>query len=282
MVSRASASLFALCAAAACDSRSDNEIALTFTADPGAAGEAYLCFGFDAGLLNGSDVGRIDFDAVGGAVALHHVSLYASPSDYSAGPVGCELMPGDAVPLHVWATGGGPLEFPSDVELVVPKGTQRLIVQAHALRVGDGEAAPQQVVLTPRSGALHRAGWLPLRAPTPALRPHHVEESTEACAIAGDAHLISTWPHMHRAGQSFRGSVLRSGGPEPFVSVDPWSFDTQRAYSIEIDVHIGETIETHCVWRNDTDVTILPGPSIHDEMCGQSLMVWPVEAAGCE
>lgn len=221
-------------------------------------------------------------DEPGGSVSLHHVALFASPAEFADGPVECESMPEDAVPLHVWATGGGPLVLASDIELVVPAGTHRLIVQAHALRTSDGNPMPRAVVLTPRRGAPHRAGWLPLRAPTPALRPHHQEEATATCAIAGELHLISTWPHMHQAGKAFRGSVLRDGIAAEFVDVDPWSFEAQRAYAIDTTVAPNQVIETHCIWQNDTDQTILPGPSINDEMCGQSVMGWPVEAARCE
>lgn len=102
------------------------------------------------------------------------------------------------------------------------------------------------------------------------------------CSIAGELHVISTWPHMHQAGRAFLGSVLREGIADSFVTVEPWSFDAQRAYAIDAVVAPGQMLETRCVWENDTDQTILPGPSIHDEMCGQSLMAWPVEAARCE
>ncbi len=266
----------------ACSSAPDESLGLQFRADPGPAGEAYQCFGFDADVLNGSALGGIELDAPAGSVALHHVAFYASPAEFADGPIECESMPDDAVPLHVWATGGGPIDLPEDVELAVPAGTRRLIVQAHALRTADGDPAVRTLMLTPRQGALHRAGWLPLRAPTPALRPHHVEESKATCSIGSELHVISTWPHMHQAGKTFRGSVLRDGVMDSFVTVDPWSFDAQRAYAIDITIASGQLIETHCIWQNDTDKTILPGPSIHDEMCGQSLMAWPVEAAHCE
>ena len=271
-----------LVGAVGCTIVPDAPIALRFVADPGIAGEAYQCFGFDAALLGGADLGGIDLDAPAGPIALHHVALYASPGEFPDGPVACEAMPADALSLDVWAIGGGPLEIPDDIQLAIPEGTRRLIVQAHTLRVGDGEAASRQLVLTARRGALHRAGWLPLRAPTPALRPHQVEQSTATCIVGDELHIISTWPHMHEAGRAFRGAVIRDGVAEPYVSVDPWSYDTQHAVPIALAVAGGQALETHCVWLNETAQTILPGPSIHDEMCAQSLIAWPVEAAHCE
>jgi hypothetical protein len=237
-----------------------------------------VCFAFDAKLLGGADIGGLALDGAQGPIALHHVSLFASPDAFPDGPVACEEMPETAVPLHVWGSGGDSLELPDDVQLVVPAGTQRLVVQAHALRYGDGLATERRLEVALRRGAEHRAGWLPLRAPTPALRPQHREESRASCTVANELHVISTWPHMHQAGAEFHGAVL---GAE-FVTVVPWDFEAQRAYSLDLVVQGGAAIETHCVWQNDTDTTILPGPSIHDEMCGQSLMAWPAESAHCE
>jgi hypothetical protein len=268
---------------AGCSDLLDEPVALRFRAAPGVGGEAYQCFAFDARTLGGEDIGDIELDEPAGSVSLHHMALFASQADFPDGPVECESMPEDAVPLHVWATGGGSLSLPPNVELAVPAGTLRLIVQAHALRLGDGEPATRELLITPRHGAAHRAGWLPLRAPTPALRPHHVEESMATCTIADELHVISTWPHMHQAGKTFRGSVTSAvGGAEPYITVDPWSFDAQQAYSIDVTTSPGDTLQTDCTWENYTDETILPGPSIRNEMCGQSLMAWPVEAAHCE
>ncbi|MBX3157664.1 MAG: hypothetical protein KF773_16955 [Deltaproteobacteria bacterium] len=274
----------ALAAWVGCTAATTDPLRFEFLADPGAAGEAYQCFGFDAAALDGADIGGIELDAHVGSVSLHHVSLFAMPTPFADGPVACESMPDTAIPLHVWATGGGPLSLPPDLQLAVPAGTVRFVVQTHAVRTGDGAPPTRALTITPRRGASHRAGWLPLRAPTPALRPHHVEEATATCRIAGELHLISTWPHMHQVGKQFRGAVMRDGdgAVESFVTVDPWSFDAQRAYAIDTVVAPNQTIETHCTWQNDSDHTILPGPSIHDEMCGQSLMAWPVEAARCE
>jgi hypothetical protein len=271
--------LLVLAASACAGDANEASVELRFTADPGLTGsEQYLCFGFDAALLDGADIGGIALDSPAGPVALHHLSLYASAGDFAAGPVECARMPEDAVPMNVWAPGGGDLVLEPDLALAIPEGTTRLVVQAHALRNEDGPAAERTLSITSRRDAVHRAGWMPLQAPTPALRPHHREESTASCAVAGDLHVISTWPHMHRVGFAFHGRA----GAAPMIDVDPWVFDAQRAYPIAMSLTAGEMIETHCVWQNDTDLTILPGPSVDDEMCGQSLIAWPAPAAHCQ
>jgi hypothetical protein len=258
-------------------------VELQFHADPQSdTGEAYLCFAFDVSRLGGADIQGLALDAPSGPVTLHHVALFASPDSFPDGPTLCETMPAGAVPLNVWALGGGPLVLPDDIALVVPSGTQRLVVQTHALRYGDGPAHDRTLTVTTRRDAARRAGWMPLRAPTPALRPHHREESTTSCTVRDELHVISTWPHMHQHGAEFVGSYVRAGASTPFVHVQPWDFEAQRAYPLELALAGGDQIETHCIWQNDTDATVLPGPSIYDEMCGQSLMAWPVEAAHCE
>ena len=261
----------------------DEPVTLPFTADPGAlGGEAYLCVGFDVAVLGGADLGGLALTLPTGPVALHHVSLYAAPTAVPAGATPCTPMPTDAVPLHVWATGGEGLALPPDVALAIPPRTQQLVIQAHALRFGDGAAGAGALVLTPRFDAPIRAGWIPVRAPTPALRPHHREDSTATCTLPAAVTLLSTWPHMHQAGAAFHGALLTGGARTPLVDVVPWQFEAQRAYPLAVVAPAGAQLETHCTWQNDTDVTILPGPAITDEMCGQSLVAYPVEAARCE
>lgn len=267
-----------LCALAGCGAEAATpEVALRFTAST--TTEDYLCFGFRVDALEGADIAGLVLDAPTGGVALHHLSLFAAPADFAAGPVECEAMPDVAVPMYVWAIGGTSLVLPPDTQLAVPDGTVSLIVQAHALRTGDDPPAERTLTVTTRRGAAHRAGWMPLRAPVPALRPHHREESIASCVVADELNLISTWPHMHEAGAEFTGSVV---GGDAFVDVQPWAYDEQRAYPIDVVLGAGDSIETHCIWENTTDATILPGPLVTNEMCGQSVMAWPVEAAHCE
>jgi len=61
----------------------------------------------------------------------------------------------------------------------------------------------------------------------------------------------------------------------------PWVFDAQRAYAVDGALAAGDAIATHCMWLNSTDTPVLPGPRITDEMCGQSLIAYPFDAARC-
>ena len=269
--------------AAGCGATPDADVVLRFTPDPGAPGtERYQCFGFSATPLAGADLGGITFAPATGPVAVHHITLYASPSPFAAGPVDCLEMPEDAIPMNVWAPGGGDLALPADVSLVIPEGTTHLIVQTHALRNDDGAASERAITLIPRAPAVHRAGWLPLRAPVPVIQPGQRTEVTATCTLDAALHVVSTWPHMHQIGSEFHGAIVRAGGTnEPLVDVVPWVFDTQHAYAVDAQLAANDSITTHCIWENPTSQPVLPGPRITDEMCGQSLIAYPFEAAHC-
>jgi hypothetical protein len=270
-----------LVACAAQDQTKD--VVLHFTPDPGPVGsEQYQCFGFDMTPLGDSDVGGIRHVQIESPVLVHHATLYASRSPFPDGPVDCIQMPDDAVPLNVWAPGGGDLALASDVSLVIPDGTQRLVVQTHALRTDGGPAPPREIVLEPRRAARNRAGWLPLRAPVPVLHPGERRTAAAACEVSEPVHVLSTWPHMHRIGAEFHGAILRQDDVvEPLVDVVPWDFELQRAYVVDADLATGDAITTQCSWFNTTSQVVLPGPRITDEMCGQSLIVYPHRAARC-
>jgi hypothetical protein len=268
---------------AACAADEPQDVALQFTPDPGpVGGERYQCFGFDVTPL-AADIGAIRFITADSPVLLHHITLYATPSAFPDGPVDCLEMPSDAVSMNVWAPGGGDVELAPDVSLVIPAATQRLIVQTHALRMADGAAPTREIVLEPREPAPHRAGWLPLRVPVPVIQPGQRTQMTASCALASSLHLVSTWPHMHQIGAEFHGTIVRGGAAiEPLVDVVPWDFDMQRAYLVDVDLAAGDAISTQCIWENLTSAPVLPGPRIIDEMCGQSLIAYPFDAARCQ
>ena len=160
----------------------DPTMQLRFAADPGAPGsEKYLCFGFDAGVLGGADIGGLVLDAPAGPVTLHHVSLYASTTDIGAGPVECEQMPADAVSLHVWALGTGDLALragPRNSGAGWHDAADRAGARAARRGRAGGAAA---IAIETRRDAEHRAAWLSLRVPTPAINPHRARRRAPVC-----------------------------------------------------------------------------------------------------
>src|SRR6185295_8159069 len=91
----------------------ESSVRIEFLPDAPAPGqESYVCFGFDAALLEGKTISGIRwFPPAGGGVSLHHATLFATAEDVVEGPSPCDAMPADAVGLHVFAPGGTPLRL---------------------------------------------------------------------------------------------------------------------------------------------------------------------------
>jgi hypothetical protein len=255
----------------------------TFVPDTGASAEAYVCFGFDAGAIGGGTIGAVAWTPPApGPFILHHAKLYAVPGDFPDGPVACDGMPPDAVGLDLWAPGTGELVLPADTGLVLPAGTRRLVVEAHTLRAAAGDPQPASVALCPGPAApAHLAGLMRATAPVPAIRPHHEETSSEPCALAGDLHLWSVWPHMHLTGEEIALELVQSGTTTPLVDVTPWNFLAQKRYPLAVDARAGDQIRTTCRWNNTSDAYVFPGPLTENEMCNAAFIVWPASNATC-
>jgi hypothetical protein len=258
---------------------------LTFAVDAPTGGELYECYAFDATALAHQWVTAIHWTPPpDGNVVMHHATLYALASWPNADVSTCWDMPGPATGLQVWAPGSGDLVLPSDMGIVLPSDVTRLVVQVHAIRIADGPPLDASVrVDTTDTEPARVAAWLAMSAPIPALRPHMQDTSTAACTAAAPFHVVDDWPHMHLAGQTFHGTVLHGDGTQtPLVDVDPWDFHTQRIYPVDVDVAAGDQIQTTCVWFNSTNDYIFAGPKTTDEMCNQSLLVWPATNASWE
>jgi hypothetical protein len=183
--------------------------------------------------------------------------------------------------MHIWAPGGDALTLPADVALALPRGTQRLVVQAHVLRFTNGPPATAFTTLdTTDIAPAHIATWLPAFGAVPAIRPLMQEHTATTCLAAAPMHIVTAWPHMHLIGKSFQGAIVHTDGTRTVtVDVPSWNFDDQRTYRVDKDVAAGEGVETDCTWVNPTDNYVLPGTSTNDEMCGQGLIVWPAQTA---
>ena len=271
-----------LCASCFIDAPAAPVGTLTFAVDAPADSEMYTCYAFDASWLQGRWITALHWaPPPDGDVVMHHATLYALAS-WSQGDVStCWDMPPAATGLQVWVPGGGDLIMPSDTAIALPQAVSKLVVQVHSIRVASGPAT-QGSVTVESTGVqpIKVAAWLAMSAPIPALRPHMQDTSTAACTPIAGLHVIRDWPHMHLAGQEFHGSVLHPDGTTtPLVDVVPWDFYRQLTYDVAVDVSAGDQIQTNCIWFNQTDNYIFAGPLTTDEMCNQSLLVWPATSA---
>jgi hypothetical protein len=256
-----------------------------FIADPAipAGSEAYICYSFPVEGLDGLQLAGVTWRPPTGPVILHHASLFGAAGLPDIGEVPCDPMPERVAALGVYTPGGGALSLPPGVAISLPKGTGRLIVLAHVRRVADGEAQPTSLELdVAREPLEHVVNWVDIFAPVPIMGPHQSMSSVGQCEFGQRAHVVTVWPHMHRFGKQFHGTIIRTDGSrEPLFDIESWDFDHQLTYPVDAQLEAGDRVETQCEWDNPTMYTVLPGPYSTDEMCNQGLFVWPFESAAC-
>jgi hypothetical protein len=166
--------------------------------------------------------------------------------------------------------------LPDDVTLTLPDDAVSLVVEAHVFRLISGEATPDRVRITLASAtATVRAGWTAWGAPVPALRPGHLETSTDACTLSASMYVYFAWPHEHLLGHAFNATVTGSNGGLTLVDVPMWNFARQVAVAVDAQISAGDVLDLTCTWLNNTDHYVLPGPRTTDEMCGLGLIVSP-------
>jgi len=253
--------------------------------DPAVPGESYLCFGFDAQpLIHQTVRGLVWKSPVGGGVLWHHVTLSAVPGEFPDGPVPCDGMPPGSVNLHVWAPGGSPLLLPEGTGLVLPETTTRLVVEMHVLRMDAAAANRGSLGICLNHETVQNAArFFGIFAPVPALRPRFQETSTVRCTFPTGTHLWSLWPHMHRLGTSIEAvRVRKTGDRQTLLRVEPWDFNQQRTYPLDVDLESGDRVESTCWWNNVTDEYVFGGLHTSDEMCNQGFIGWPAPALACE
>jgi hypothetical protein len=241
-------------------------------------GDPYVCLGFDGAGLEGRTIEAIRWTVPGG---VHHATVFAT-AEPQPRVTACDRMPADAVPLHVWAPGGDDLSFRHDTGLMLPPGSRQLLVEMHLASLDQTLTSPPTVSICSRTQApVNLATWLGLAAPVPAIRPWQRETSTGTCRTAAPIHLLSTWPHMHARGVEFHGAAVSDGRRTALVDVSPWSIGDQRSHPLDLDVPAAATLETRCVWQNDSGAYVLPGREATNEMCVQGVIGYPAAAMRC-
>jgi hypothetical protein len=252
--------------------------------DPGVpvGGETYECRLYDARALKGAAVHGVRWTPPAGAVLLHHAMMFATAAAGAAGVSPCEPMPPAVAVLPLYAPGGESTTFPDGVSIVIPASAQSLFVEMHLYRRDVGSSSASIDFLASPTAPAHLAGWVDDIATVPSMPPHTTATATASCRFGGPVRVVGSWPHMHRLGTRFEGTIVRATGVrEALLTVPTWDFDHQPLYAVDASLAEGDAIETACNWDNTTDLTVMSGPYSGDEMCNQGLVVWPEESAVC-
>jgi hypothetical protein len=81
---------------------------------------------------------------------------------------------------------------------------------------------------------------------------------------------------MHQLGIRLESELTRPGGGILSLGLaDPYSFEDQVVYPMNVDVYPGDKMTTRCTWNNTTDSTVKWGEATNEEMCFNLLAYYP-------
>lgn len=281
----------------------DSNVEFTFHAPNSADGFAvpeqgaenlYVCASFKSPFV-GESFATAWAPIVDDERVLHHWILYRTEMPQEDGAVGPCNMPSDAQFVAGWAPGGENYVLPDDVALELGGPDSWFILNmhynnaAHHADAVDKSGVALCTVDTPRE---QTAGILWLGSLNIAIPPH-----AEDFSVSGDCpswasniltaplYVLTSFPHMHKLGKSFRTDIMRGGnnGPiETLVDVPSFDFQTQLHYMHDppIEIHAGDALRTTCTYDNPSDKTVHIGENTEDEMCFNFVTVYPIDLLG--
>lgn len=246
------------------------------------ATDLYVCYGFDTTAAQRRHViagaPHIDNPKI-----VHHVLLYQAEAAVSATPQPCGAGGGrDWRLVTGWAPGGRNFELPPEAGFAEEAGTTHWAIQIHYNNaqglVGETDASGYDLCTTdqlrPNDADIMATGTMQIDIP-----PRSTFTTT--CDLAypssyGPIKVLSAWAHMHRLGRAEYAKRMRGGQDAMLLDVPAYDFSVGAgATSVNVDLGPGDTIQTMCQWRNDTDAAVRFGEGTGDEMCFAFLTYYP-------
>ncbi len=249
----------------------------------------YRCFVVDApvgGYVTGYEV------HAGNSRIVHHVIVYAPTDNASVtqahGFDDAEAGPGytcfgssrtNAMPIALWAPGGGATTFPRGTGLQID-GTRPLIIQVHyntlAAVAGDTDRTTVDLRIAPSAVPAY---FIPIADYSFNAAPHLESVSSSSTQDLGfiastglsQVTIYGSFPHMHTLGTNLGVEVVRGDGTEEcLINLPRWDFNWQLPYWYQTPVHVRSTdsIRITCTWDTSSrDTSVSWGDSTQDEMC---------------
>jgi len=240
----------------------------------------YECFYF-APTWTGDAHGLRFRSIIDDARVVHHWLLYAEAGAGTPGTHrGCSGSHENATLVAGWAPGGDDWVMPPNVGLEMP-GDTTYFIEIHY-------ANPRRLSTTDSSG-VEICGTSTLREHTAGT--HWLGTETILLAGAGDhrttgtcnpnltepAHILRSWPHMHRYGRRMESYILRRDGARELLLDEPFAFDNQISHDTPFVINPGDRIQTTCHYTTDTFLVTF-GPNTEQEMCYNFVVAWPAGA----
>lgn len=216
----------------------------------------------------------------------HHTVLSISASNV-AGPDGeydCQVQTIGRPMIYASGVGTDPLDFPTNVGLKIPAGTQ-VHLNLHLFNATDNVLAGDSAILIktsptppPMLAEMVFAGKIVFSI------PQGMQTVSNFCTVNTPYTLFAYWPHMHKTATHSKLEMIRGSGASAVTTVLhdlAYDFNEQKYYKplAEVSVLQGDKIQVTCTYDNMTGQTLHFGDSTNDEMCFTGLYRYPSQNA---
>ncbi len=237
----------------------------------------YECFYFEP-TWEGMGYGLRFRSVIDDPRVVHHWLLYAEDGAGTPGTRrGCSGSHEDATLIAGWAPGGDDWVMPPNVGLEMPSDTVYFVEIHYAnprnLDTTDSSGVEVCGTSTPRE---HAAGthWLGTESILLLGAGNHRVTGTCTPELSEPAHILRSWPHMHRYGVRMESEIIRAGGAREELIDVPFAFDNQISHETPFTINPGDRITTTCHYTTDT-LFVSFGPNTEQEMCYNFVVAWP-------
>jgi hypothetical protein len=225
-------------------------------------------------------------------LGTHHTVLSIAGSNGTAGPDGeqnCGVGTLGMVMLYASGVGTSPLDFPPNVGIKIPAGTQ-IHLNLHLFNASDeplsGESGiwvKKQTTEPPILAEMVFAGSFIFSIPGNGMTTTEEGGCTLAANDPGFT-LFALWPHMHQIATHSKFEIIRPNVMDPIVLHDmPYSFEEQTYWKRDpmFEVLPNDQIQVTCSWVNPAgQPAITFGDSSNKEMCFTGMYRYPARNAG--
>lgn len=187
------------------------------------------------------------------------------------------------VMLYASGVGTSPLDFPTDVGIRIPKGTQ-IHLNLHLFNASDQQLSGESAILVkaqatppPMLAEMVFAGTYNFTIPKGG-QPY---TKTTTCSASSSYRLFAVWPHLHQLATHQKVELIQGGTPTVLHDL-AYDFEEQKYYmkTPEVQVQQGNQIRVTCTWVNNTGADVGFGDSSNEEMCFTGLYRYPATNSG--
>jgi len=254
------------------------------TLQPDEGGSEYFCVTPESPFDAAQYITAFDID-LGNREVVHHACLFVDYRGNAGAGYGVSdpengfdcsdpIVEDDWLPIHCWAPGMEPVEFPEGMGLEVSPQHQ-LVLQMHYFTDSAETQVDQSTYRFRTVDSVEREVFMDVAGPDDFLIPagddSYSASDTMRNYYGADVEILGAFPHMHLLGESFRAWVEDESGAEQCLVAGDYSFDHQMTYMLEEPLPFpqGSSVGFECTWNNSSSNPENPSDPPQDVVWGE-------------